>query len=64
MLNSEKAIEIINKQVPISKDIVNRVKNNLVKKGVTLVQSEELGEPPATLKGRGFGNRAEAGSPD
>jgi len=41
MFNSKKAKEIINSQKPISKDIVNRVKDNLSKKGVILEQSDE-----------------------
>jgi len=44
MLNSEKAREIINKQQPVSQDIINRVKNNLAQKGVILSQSAELDE--------------------
>jgi len=42
MLSSEKAFKIINKQKPIAQDIINRVKDNLTKKGVLLDQSEEL----------------------
>ena len=42
MLSSEKVQEIINKQVPVSKDILNRVKNNLTEKGIVLAQSEEI----------------------
>jgi len=42
MLNSEKAIEIINTQVPMDTAVIKRVKNNLAKKGVLLEQSEEI----------------------
>ena len=42
VLSSEKAKKIINKQQPISRDIVNRVKNKLAERGVVLEQSEEI----------------------
>jgi len=42
MLNSKKTDEIIDNQIPISREIIKRVKNNLAEKGVTLAQSEEL----------------------
>jgi len=42
MLSSEKAAEIINKQQPMDKNIVERVKNTLYNKGVILEQSDEF----------------------
>ena len=41
-IRTEKAIEIINKQIPMDKEVIKRVKQSLVKKGVELLQSEEL----------------------
>ena len=42
MLNSEKAQAIIEKQKPMNKSVVNRVKEAFAKKGVIVDQSEEL----------------------
>jgi len=42
MLISEKAREIIEKQEPISKEIIKRVKKALEQKGVALEQSDEM----------------------
>ena len=42
MLNSEKAVEIINNQQPMDEKVVNRVKTALLKKGDVLDQSPEL----------------------
>ena len=42
MFDSEKAAEILDKQEPISQDIISRVKNNLAEKGVILDQSAEI----------------------
>jgi len=42
ILYSRKSEDIINKQKPIDNQILQRVKNNLNKKGVDLLQSEEV----------------------
>ena len=42
MLKSEKATEIINKQKPMNKDIIAKVKKTLAKKGIILEQSPEI----------------------
>ena len=40
-MKSEKAIEIIHKQEPMDRKVINRVKKALASKGVDLLQSEE-----------------------
>ena len=42
MFNSERAAEIINKQNPMDTAVINRVKNNLAKKGIVLDQSNDI----------------------
>ena len=42
MLNSEKAQAVILKQIPLDKTVVERVKQALERKGVTLSQSEDI----------------------
>jgi hypothetical protein len=42
MFNSEKAEKIINNQVPMDKKVIERVKESLAKKGIILIQSEEM----------------------
>ena len=40
--NSEKSLEILSKQKPMDPEVIARVKANLEKKGIPLVQSEEM----------------------
>ena len=41
-LISEKAADIIKKQVPVNKEVITRVKRSLAEKGITLEQSAEI----------------------
>jgi hypothetical protein len=42
MFNSEKAVEIINKQNPMDTAVIERVKYNLAEKGIILDQSKDI----------------------